>query len=108
MAIMEHVWNYLIIWEFRVRAGMEKEFEAAYGSAGRWAIFFKQSAGYIGTQLNRDLDDPQRYVTLDFWTLREAYENFHQRHQAEYRAIDRDCEPLTVSEKKVGAFLRMI
>ena len=35
MATQEHdEWRYLIIWEFRVRAGMEERFEKVYGPQG--------------------------------------------------------------------------
>ena len=99
-------WGYLIIWEFRVRTGMEKRFEAAYGSDGEWARFFKKGKGYVGTELNRDVHDPQRFVTLDFWTSREAYQTFREQHLAEYKTIDEVCEAMTENEAEVGKFER--
>ena len=108
---MEHAttpqWKYLIMWEFRVRPGMEKEFEAIYGPNGRWARFFASGEGYVGTELNRDLKGNLRYVTLDMWSSRQAYEQFRAQHLEEYAAIDAECELMTVSEVEIGTFERI-
>ena len=100
-------WRYLIIWEFRVRAGMEERFEKVYGPQGDWARFFARDRGFVRTELNHDLKDSQRYVTLDFWLSREAYENFRQQHSSEYGALDQECEEMTENELEVGKFERV-
>jgi heme-degrading monooxygenase HmoA len=100
-------WRYLIIWEFRVRAGMEARFESAYGPRGSWAQFFSKGKGYVSTELNHDLKDSQRYVTLDFWVSREAYESFRREHAAEYKALDEEFERMTEEELEVGNFERI-
>jgi heme-degrading monooxygenase HmoA len=104
---MAEEWRYLIIWDFRVRPGMEERFEKVYGPQGDWAQFFTRGAGYVGTELNHDLKDSRRYVTLDFWISREAYENFRQRHAAEYGALDQKFEELTETELEIGKFERV-
>lgn len=104
---MSAEWRYVIVWEFHVRAGMEHAFEAAYGPDGEWARFFKHDEGYVGTELNRDVKDPRRYLTLDFWTSEKSYENFHSRWSAEYQKIDQMCEAMTERELEVGKFERM-
>ena len=86
---------------------LKERFEQTYGPEGRWVEFFRQSDGYIGSELIRDFKDGLRYVTLDFWGSREAYETFRGRHRAEYEAIDRECEKMTESEVEVGRFERM-
>ena len=101
-------WNYVVIWEFRIRPEAKQRFEQAYGRDGRWAAFFRQDEQYIGTELNRDLKDPGRYVTLDFWRSHRAYENFRNAHQAEYADIDRECEPLAESEVQMASLERVI
>jgi heme-degrading monooxygenase HmoA len=101
-------WKYLTIWEFHVRDGMEKQFEEAYGAEGSWVQLFRQNDGYVSTELSRDAKDLQRYVTLDFWISREAYERFQDTRKVEYAAIDRECEPLTESETEIGGFERII
>jgi heme-degrading monooxygenase HmoA len=52
---------------FRYDARDAADFEAAYGSDGEWAQFFRQGAGYIGTELLRDIEEPDRYIVIDRW-----------------------------------------
>jgi heme-degrading monooxygenase HmoA len=100
-------WRYLVIWEFRVRAGMEARFEEAYGPQGDWARFFARDGGFVRTELNHDLKDSRRYVTLDFWVSREAYENFRRQYSSEYGALDQEFEQMTEKELEVGKFERV-
>ena len=100
-------WRYLIIWEFRVRAGMEERFEKVYGPQGDWAQFFSRGAGYVRTELNHDLKNSPRYTTLDFWVSQEAYENFRRQYATEYAVLDQEFEELTESELEIGKFGRV-
>lgn len=99
--------QFLVIWEFIVQPGKEKAFEQIYGSEGDWAQCFRKGAGYLKTELNRDLDVPLRYVTLDFWESRTDYETFKVLHAAEYKAIDEKYESLTTQEREIGKFERL-
>ncbi len=100
-------WGYLIVWEFRPKKGVEMAFEDAYGPKGIWARLFQHGEGFVATELNHDLKDPGRYLTLDFWTSKQAYEAFRAAHVAEYQAIDEQCESLTEREKEIGTFQRL-
>ena len=93
---------YVIIWEYRVKRGQQSEFEAIYSPNGAWAQLFKQDAGYLGTTFLRDTKDPQRYLTIDRWTSKEAYENFLKQQEKEYKALDAHCEDLTEQESALG------
>jgi heme-degrading monooxygenase HmoA len=96
---------YVIVWEFTVRAECAGEFEAIYGPQGEWAVLFAKGEGHRETQLMRDTTNALRYVTVDFWTSREAHERFRREHEREYMALDERCERLTVKERKLGEFL---
>ena len=95
---------YLILWEFRPRPGRDREFEIAYGPRGEWAALFEKGDGYQGTQLLRDLLDSSRYLTLDRWVSREAFETFRRLHADAYEALDRRFEELTSHEAALGSF----
>lgn len=95
---------YLIVWEFMVHADRRTEFEGLYGSRGDWARLFERAAGFLGTVLLRDARDPSRYLTLDRWIDRQAYEDFLRLHEKEYRALDLRCESLTLRESPLGTF----
>ncbi len=94
---------FIVIWEFYAKRGREIEFEQAYGPSGLWARFFSRSREYQGTYLLSDTTG--RYLTLDHWTSREAYEAFCKENAGEYETIDHECEALTEQETQVGSFL---
>ncbi len=94
----------MVIWEFQVNTEAKLPFEQAYGPAGDWVRLFSRSSDYRGTQLLRDIDWPGRYLTFDHWTSREALRQFKQTHQADYDALDKQCEALTDNESLLGEF----
>src|SRR5207247_11169727 len=66
-----------------------EEFEGVYGPDGEWAQFFRTGSGFVGTELLRDLEQPGRYLVVDRWETREAYNEFVETHRAEYmRRVD--------------------
>ncbi|MGH9751090.1 MAG: antibiotic biosynthesis monooxygenase family protein [Candidatus Polarisedimenticolia bacterium] len=95
---------YVLVWEFRPRRGREAEFEAAYGPEGEWVRLFRTVEGYLGTELHRDTADSRRYLTIDRWSSRSAYESFRAAHREAYEAIDRRCVAFTEKETPVGSF----
>ncbi len=52
----------------------------------------------------RDVARPTIYLTLDFWSSRQAYERFMETHAAEYKALDAEGEKLTLGERRIGCF----
>lgn len=99
--------RYVIVWEFRPRPGEEAKFEKAYGHEGVWAKLFQLAEGFWGTELVRDEKDRRRFLTMDSWESRQAYEAFRAAHQSEYETLDAECEELTESEKEIGRFERL-
>ena len=95
---------YVIIWEFKLRPGMQKPFEEAYGLKGEWVRFFQQDPAYIRTELIQDVQEASRYLTLDFWVSKAAYEAFRESRKDEYQTIDAKCEQMTEAEREVGKF----
>jgi quinol monooxygenase YgiN len=97
--------EFLVIWEFQVRPGCELHFELIYSPTGAWSQLFARDPTYLRTQLQRDLRQPGRYLTLDYWKSESAYDRFHDQNRAEYDAIDRQCENLTQREVLLGRFV---
>ena len=94
----------LIVFEYEVDEARHERFEAVYGPDGEWAAFFRTGAGYLGTELRRDVADPSRYLVLDRWESREAYEAFLAEHRDEYDRRGRETERLYRRETAVGRF----
>ena len=95
---------YVIIWKFAVKPGLENDFEAVYGPDGTWAQFFRRGRGYLETELLRDASVAGKYVTIDRWESKAAYEEFKTRFADSYSAIDQECEVLTESETQIGTY----
>jgi hypothetical protein len=96
--------NFVVVWEFWVSPGSERQFEVAYGPLGAWVALFGSDPAYGGTRLVRDLAEPRRYLTFDYWASSAAYDSFRERHVVGYLVIDRECERLTEGEKEIGRF----
>src|SRR5262249_21415156 len=95
---------YVIVWEFRVRQDAESVFVEKYGPNGSWAQFFRNGQGYIRTELVRDVADPRRFLTLDYWQSEEDFKRFREQNLAEYERLDTEFEGLTEQETRLGAF----
>jgi heme-degrading monooxygenase HmoA len=80
------------------------EFERVYGSEGDWAQFFRTGLGYVGTELLRDVEQPGRYLVVDRWDSREAYNAFVEANRDEYmRRVD-ETAYLYGQELRLGTF----
>ncbi len=88
---------YVIVWEFQVSPERLAAFERAYGPDGDWAAFFKRSDAYRGAELLR----AQRG---DRWDSRQAYQDFNERFDAEYAALDERLAELCDLEVCLGKF----
>jgi len=93
---------YHLIWRFEVDKACRAGFEDAYGPNGLWVDLFRQGTGYLGTELLRDAGGADRYVTVDHWTSRDAYQAFRAQYAAVYSALDLRCQTLTAKETFLG------
>ena len=91
-----------IVFSYDVRDA--REFERVYGPDGEWAEFFRGGAGYVGTELLRDIETPDRYFVVDRWESRDAYNAFVEQHREEYmRRVD-DTAVYYDQELRLGTF----
>jgi heme-degrading monooxygenase HmoA len=81
-----------------------EEFERVYGPDGEWTAFFRGGDGYLGTELLRDVETPGRYLAIDRWETREAYQAFVDAHRNEYmRRLDETVFHYR-QELRIGSF----
>ena len=90
------------LWEFRVKADRQAEFERHYGPEGTWVTLFRRAPGYIETRLLQDRVEKLRYITIDRWQSSDAYRAFRARYSREYEELDRLCAGLTTHEASLG------
>ena len=96
--------TYSYMWEFRIKREFKSEFEELYGSEGEWVRLFRRGDGYLGTEFFRDLRVDGRYVTIDYWSSRAAYEGFRERFRDAYEQLDGHCAHMTEKELRLGEF----
>jgi heme-degrading monooxygenase HmoA len=94
----------LIALVFRYEVRNPEGFEAAYGPEGAWAQFFRQGAGFIGTELLRDVEEPGRYLVVDRWESADAYNTFLSEHNDEYMRRADESRFHFVQELRFGTF----
>jgi heme-degrading monooxygenase HmoA len=89
---------------YEVHLEQTRAFENLYGAEGEWAILFSQADGYVETLLLRDAARPTRYLTIDRWRSRDAYEAFVGAAGSAYAALDRRGDALILRERHLGTF----
>ena len=72
-----------------------------------WVYFFRGGEGYLGTELNHDVEHEGRWVTVDYWVSESAYTTFREQAFSEYERIDQQFEALTDHEARIGAFVNI-
>ncbi len=95
---------FIAAWLFEVKPEHRSAFERAYGPNGEWVRLFRTGDGYLRTELHRDPNNPDHYITLDFWQTREQYDAFREQSKSAYEEIDAKCERLTARERLLGDF----
>jgi heme-degrading monooxygenase HmoA len=96
---------FIYIWDFKVDPQRIAEFERAYRPGGPWENLFQMGSGYLKTELLRDSGNPERYLTIDFWTDRESFLSFKSNYADEFSKLDTMCEDFTVQEHHIGDFI---
>jgi heme-degrading monooxygenase HmoA len=94
----------LIALVFRYEVRDPAGFEEAYGPEGDWAQFFRNGRGYIGTELLRDVDEPERYLVIDRWESAGAYNAFLSAYQGQYLRRSDEARFYFVQELHLGTF----
>lgn len=93
------------IWEYEIGPDRRGEFLETYGASGAWAGLFRRASGFLETVLLQDVERPERFLTLDRWESRAAYEAFRAAERSAYEALDRETAGLTRAERHLGTLL---
>jgi hypothetical protein len=92
------------IWIYEVNDGFMDQFRAAYGPDGKWVTLYRHCSGYIKTMLLQDLDNPNRFVAIDYWLSFSAYASMKEIVAPEYEYLVKQCKPYTASVEHWGIF----
>jgi heme-degrading monooxygenase HmoA len=89
---------------FRYDVRDAETFKEVYGPDGEWAKFFRQGAGFIGTELLRDVEEEDRYIVIDRWESIDAYNEFISANQTEYLERSDESRMHYLQELRFGTF----
>lgn len=92
------------IWEYLIDDDHQDDFLRYYRPEGVWVEFFKNGKGYIRTELLQDRENPQRFITIDYWQSQAERDAFREKHAREFEKIDETCATFTQTERFVGDF----
>ncbi len=74
----------MIVREFKVKIGCEKDFELVFESGGVWCWMLQRcSDGFTDTELQVVSMEDRRYKVLDSWKSHGDFEFFREHHQPE-------------------------
>jgi heme-degrading monooxygenase HmoA len=96
--------NRVIAVVFRYDARDPAAFAEAYGTDGEWTRFFAGARGYLGTELLRDVEEPDRFLVIDRWESAATYNDFVAAHADEYLRRADEARLHYVQELRFGTF----
>lgn len=100
--------RFAYVWQYMIDPSRRSEFLAAYKPGGEWAQLFSLDPSYIETLLLHDVEDENRFVTIDFWTSKADRDSFRKQFSPEFDALDSRCETFTKDEQFLGDYLLVI
>ena len=97
--------RFAYVWRYTIDPQYRAEFLTAYRPGGDWAKLFLHDSEYIETKLFQDCDCSDRYMTVDYWTSKNARDSFRETFAVEFREIDERCESYTLDEFLIGDYV---
>ena len=80
--------RFVYIWRYTIDPTQRSAFLAAYNPKGELAQLFSRDPSYLKTLLIQDVDDENRYVTIDYWKSKDDRDAFRERFAVEFDALD--------------------
>ena len=93
-----------IMWQFEVKSGKEKQFEALYGADGDWTTLNRPTRSYLGTSFLRDQARPSRYMVIEYWSEMLVYEQHRASRSAKIDAIEARRAELVDAMEPLGIY----
>lgn len=100
--------RFAYLWQYTIEPARRSEFLAAYNPRGEWARLFSADPSYIETMLLLDVEDENRYVTIDFWKSKADRDSFRERYSIEFDGLDARCEAFTREERFLGDYVEVV
>jgi hypothetical protein len=91
---------------FWVADGRRADFEAVFGTGGRWTKLLYEAEGYLLTDVRCESPETRQYRVKDCWNWHRNFEVFRARFQAEFEQFESwiRSEKLIEEEQFLGAY----
>ena len=96
----------MVVREFLVSEGRERDFEKIFGPEGIWPEFLGRSKQYLGSELRLGSKTERRFRLKDYWESHLGFEAFRAIHGLDCDRFGQLIarEELIVREEFLGAF----
>ena len=96
----------MVVREFWVSEGRERDFESIFGPDGIWPEMLRRSRQYLGSELRFKLRTERRFRLMDYWESHTGFEAFRRIHQLDCDRFDQliKREELVTREEFLGSF----
>lgn len=93
-----------IMWQFEVKKGREREFEALYGAEGDWTALNRQTRSYLGSSFLHDQNNGSRYILVEYWSEMLVSEQHRASRAALIASIEERRAELIETVEPLGIF----
>lgn len=93
-----------VMWQFDVKQGREKQFEAFYGADGDWTALNRDTRSYLGSSFLRDQNHSSRFLLIEYWSEMLVYEQHRASRLAAIEMFDRRRAELVDAVEPLGIY----
>ena len=93
-----------VVWQFQVRIGKQKEFEAFYGADGEWSMLARRSRSFLGSSFLRDQAADTSYLLVEYWSEMVVYERHRQSVVTDLATLEQHRGDLCEAILPMGVF----
>lgn len=97
---------FIVLNEFHVKEEHIPAFETEFGSAGTRSETLQKGEGFMSTELMKDGANKRRFITIDRWISKDAYEDFQIEFENESAEVAKLGENMLEKQQLIGAFER--
>lgn len=93
-----------VVWQFDVKRGREKDFEALYGADGEWTALNRQTRSYLGSSFLRDQNRSLRFLLIEYWSEMLVYEQHRSSRLDAIETLERRGAELVDAMEPLGIY----
>jgi hypothetical protein len=93
-----------LVREFVIHGDMCAQFELTFGPGGAFSELFASKPGFRGLSLMRDVDNSQRYLSVEIWESKARRAEAIEKDQEGFSELDEMLDRLASARTDLGSF----